>query len=51
MQYGIFPVYISFHMLIKLVNDANGEHLVVFYTVCNVIHKYVYKKQWMTSYN
>ena len=22
-------------MLVKLVNDANGEHLVVFYTVCN----------------
>ena len=21
--------------LVKLVNDANGEHLVVFYTVCN----------------
>ena len=31
-------------MLVKLVNDANGEHLVVFYTVYNVIHKYVYKK-------
>ena len=35
LQYGTFLLYISFYMLVKLVNDANGEHLVVFYTVCN----------------
>ena len=35
LQYGTFLLYISFYMLVKLVNDANGEHLVVFYTVFN----------------
>ena len=43
LQYGTFLLYISFYMLVKLVKDANGEHLVVFYTY--VIHKYVYKKR------
>ena len=30
-----YCIAISIHMLVKLVNNANGEHLVAFYSVCN----------------